>query len=549
MNDRTLARGEPRRGRASRFTVIIILSALVAFGCSSGDTVEAGPTPPDQPSQPGGTEQSSRAGQELVIGAAVNPPILASHYARSAFEGTILRNVHEVLVGRDPATDEPRPELAVSWEQLDPVTWRFKLREGVTFHDGSPLNAEAVAFGLTYVWSAENNFLLRSLMGPELSFRAVSEFVLEVSTLSEDPILLKRLWQSTIPSARQIQERPDEYDKFPIGTGPYQFVRWDSGERVILELNRDWWGFNEGYDPDEMFERVTFEIRTDSSSRFAAFRAREVQLAERIPPLICFELPECTEAPQSDTVQIWYDASVGNPVLGDLRIREAISLAIPRELISQRILPGSRPAGLPIDTAVTGYTDDLPAPPYDPERAAELVKAAIADGVPVDSTAISVRVRQGSFPSNGEVLEVLLAELRRIGLRVEGRMQEVSIFNEGHLTPIDKIPADRNAIWLHKHTNGVFDAGPTIRSFFSCAGPGSQYCNPAVEERMVKAEALSGSARQAAMAEIMKILYDDFAFAAIAHQNLTHLVDDSIGWEPRIDTSLLVKDMKPSAVG
>ena len=107
----------------------------------------------------------------------------------------------------DPATNELVGELATAWEQTDDRTWRFTLRQGVTFHNGDPFNAEVAAFGINYTWSPENEFEIYQFIGPDMTATAVDDFSVDVQTVEPDPILPARLYFSPIPNMIQVQER------------------------------------------------------------------------------------------------------------------------------------------------------------------------------------------------------------------------------------------------------------------------------------------------------------------------------------------------------
>ena len=113
------------------------------------------------------TRPTPKGAVTIVVGE--EPLMLAGHDATASFNNQIMRNFDEALLNRDPKTSELVPELATKWEQTNPTTWRFTLRQGVKFHDGSPFNAESAAEALNFMWSKENNFRVRGLHRPGAS--------------------------------------------------------------------------------------------------------------------------------------------------------------------------------------------------------------------------------------------------------------------------------------------------------------------------------------------------------------------------------------------
>ena len=162
-------------------------------------------------------------GGELVIVANNEPQSMASSKAYKEVNAIGIRNIIEFLTRIDNNTGEVKGQLALSWDQVSPTSMHFKLREGVNFHDGTPMNAEAVAVNLNFLYSQENKFDILEMMGPQITAEAVDKYTVAVNTAAPDPLLAKRLYMAGITSAKQIQESPDEHYTIPIGTGPYVF--------------------------------------------------------------------------------------------------------------------------------------------------------------------------------------------------------------------------------------------------------------------------------------------------------------------------------------
>ncbi len=149
--------------------------------------------------------QGAEPSGKITLAMTVEPDTLENWRAYSTDGHPVLRNVQEALLNRDPETNELIGELATSWEQTDELTWRFKLREGVTFHNGDPFNAEVAAFGINYTWSPENNFQIYQYVGPDMHATVVDEYTIDVTTEAPDPILPSRLYFSPIPNMKQVQ--------------------------------------------------------------------------------------------------------------------------------------------------------------------------------------------------------------------------------------------------------------------------------------------------------------------------------------------------------
>jgi hypothetical protein len=171
-----------------------------------------------------------------------------------------LRNVVEQLVTVDLATGKLAPMLATAWKQVDDTTWEFTLGDGVTFHDGSPFNAEAAAFAVNWVWNPQNSFHIRETMASQITAEAAGDNVIHVKTETADPLIPWRMYLGGITSMKQILENASSVDENPIGTGPYRFVEWRKGQDWNAEVNPDWWG----HKADDDYAKVSFnKLRGD----------------------------------------------------------------------------------------------------------------------------------------------------------------------------------------------------------------------------------------------------------------------------------------------
>lgn len=477
----------------------------------------------------------------FIYATGVEPEAMDSASSYNANNRAILGNVFEALVARDPKTNELIPELAESWERVDDHTYVFKLRESVTFHDGTPLNAETAAASLSYVWSAENNFRVRSFMASELTFAALDEYMLQVQSAEPDPLLATRMWFSYLPSPTQIATDPEAYKTTPIGTGPYRFVEWDRGNSITLEANPDWWG------GELSFKTATFVFRPEPASRIAALQAGEVHFAERLPADPCKEAlgEQCIESVANSASYFRLDTM--NPVLADPRVRTAMSLATDRIGIGEALLGGAPPAAMIVGPSATGFNADLTPHDYNLEQAKALIAEAKADGVPVDTTPLVLSSMQNAFEGNQEVLETTLQAFHEIGLtQMRGEMIERGEFAQIFINVARPIPPERGLISLHKHDNDAFDFQTTVNVFYECQKVNSTSCNEEIDRRNALAAQLTGDERQQAYEEIAQIIYEDNNIIPLHYLNRYHGLGEGLEWEPRLDMMVMLKDVRPA---
>ena len=225
----------------------------------------------------------------LTVAVGQEPTHLEATWVAGETNCNGCRNIMEMLVRRNYETGAVLPMLATSWERIDDRTLQFTLRQGVTFHDGAPFNAEAVAVSINYMWTADLSQTLTGTIGATLSAEAVDEYTVNVSAADPDQILLEKLYFVVITSPKQIQEEPETYASKLVGTGPYMMEEWRRGESLIMVANPDWWGND---DPEAgggkiSFDKLIWRFLPEDTVRAAAAQAGEVDIAQFVTPDQC----------------------------------------------------------------------------------------------------------------------------------------------------------------------------------------------------------------------------------------------------------------------
>lgn len=477
----------------------------------------------------------------ITISLAAEPSTLEWWNAFSIDGHPVLRNTNEALLNRDPVTNELVGELATAWEWQDQRTIRFTLRQGVTFHNGEALNAEVAAFGINYTWSPDNAFDIAQFMGSQITATAVDEFTLDVQTAEPDPTLPATLYFGTLPSMQQIQEDPDSLVDNPIGTGPYRFVEWARGDSIRLEAYPEWWG-NGAQDARgaQSIQEVTYVWRPESAVRASQVTAGEVQIARFLGPDECGTAPVCKEALSVETVPLRLDTP--HPTLADLRVRQAIALAIDTQQVVDSLFGSGEVATQLVGPSALGYNADLQPTPFDPEQAKSLVEAAAAEGVDV-SAPLVVAVRRGSYLRAEELGQYVAGALSEIGLNATAEIIEHAAYQEQFIMPYDQIPADRGWIATLSHGNELMDVGLTAASWYRCDGGVASYCDPEVDALIDAANPLTGDERAAAFAEVTRVFTEGKSIIPVIHLSFLYGASEDVVWEPRLDGFMLVKEM------
>jgi 4-phytase/acid phosphatase/peptide/nickel transport system substrate-binding protein len=285
----------------------------------------------------------------------------------------------ETLVGLDD-NGKAKPKLAQSWSNSDDFkVWTFKLRPDVKFHDGTPFNAQAVAWNFARQKDPKNNCRCAFYIANILSVEPKDDLTV-VYTLKDPavnfPVLLTRPDQnSTVHSPAAIQAKGDDYNRNPVGTGPFVLKSWTAGDRMVVERNPNYW--NKG---KPNLERVVLRPLPDSQSRFASLKAGETDLVWADE----FEADNIERAKKDSTLQVLSYRGSGAAVnaintkvepLDDVRVRQALVMALDRKKISQALTNGlARPASNPYGDGSWVKCKDDGALPEDPKKAAALIK-------------------------------------------------------------------------------------------------------------------------------------------------------------------------------
>ncbi|HVJ24823.1 MAG TPA: ABC transporter substrate-binding protein, partial [Burkholderiales bacterium] len=217
--------------------------------------------------------------QELRVGLANEPTAMDPHYHNLSPNNSLLNHIFERLVGQDER-QRLTPELAESWKTLDPNTWEIKLRRNVRFHDGSPFTADDVLFSFERAPNVENSPSSFGIYVKGKTLTKVDDYTIHIKTASPYPLMPNDLSTIYIISKKNATgaKTPDyNSGKAAVGTGPYRFVEYAPGNRIVMQRFDQYWG------PKPVWQRVTFRPIKSDPSRVAALLAGDVDFIEEVP--------------------------------------------------------------------------------------------------------------------------------------------------------------------------------------------------------------------------------------------------------------------------
>lgn len=481
----------------------------------------------------------------LVVGQVAEPKSLDPQVATATNDFRIDVNLYDGLVRFRPGTLEVEPALAESWTiSEDGKTYTFKLREGVTFHDGAPFDANAVKFTFDRMLKPDHPFHGTGPFPLAFFFESVANVdAVDPTTVRftlNEPFapLLSNLAYPTglIVSPAAVERHGREYGRHPSGTGPFVFRLWESNRQVALERNPNYW---DGAPP---LRGVVFRPITDDNARSSEMLAGGIDLMTEVPPdslQVFRDDPDNYAVHERAGPHLWFlILNTREKPFDDKRVRQAVNFAINRETLTRDVLQGTAtPASGPVPAAFAWAHDATLKPyPHDVERAkALLAEAGYPNGVDVTllatesgsgmlaplpmATSIQADLRQAGIRATIETFE-WNAYLERVnaGLKGPGVMAEMAwMTNDPDTLPYLALRSDATP------DKGGFNSG--------------YYSNPEVDTLLEQARSTTDRAERATLYKRMqRIVYDDAPWAFVAN------------WKQNAITTTAVKDfaLQPS---
>ncbi len=448
-----------------------------------------------------------KGGGVLRVAAPTNPSTLDPMTGRSGADHVQLYTVYDTLVEWDYETLKPLPGLAKSWSTPDPNTLVLTLQEGVSFHDGAPFNAEAVKFNLNRALSDVRSNIkadLASVASVEATGPAQVTLHLKHPDSALPLILSDRAGMMVSPKA--AAELGAGFDRSPVGTGPWKFVSWADGNNMVVTRNDHYWkpglphlnGIEFRFIPDT--NTGLRSVVAGGNDLAYGLSGRQLPVARRVPDLVASTGPSLAE-------EIFY-FNMSRPPLNDVRVRQAINLAIDRSPFNQVTQLG---AGEVAMTALPKehWAHDASlndAYPHDPVKARKLLaEAGHGDG-------LTLKLLSWSDQDSQQRQEILAAQLREVGIRLQTQIGTIPQTAEWFYGP------DKRGDLFLSAWSGRPDPSLTLALLF---GKASYYNAGHVEPEgfgNALAETWSAqgeAARKSALDRVQRIVADQALFAPV----------------------------------
>ncbi len=366
--------------------------------------------------------------QNLTIVVASEPTSMDPHFHNLGPNNAIAAHIFDRLINQG-TSQELLPGLAESWEPIGDTTWEFKLRQGVTFHDGTPFTADDVVFTMGRAGNVPDSpSSFGTYVNSIREVEVIDDHTIHIHTHEVHALLANDLSTVAILSRRHGEgATTSQYNsgEVTIGTGPFTFVEYVPGERIVLQANPDYWG------GAPQWERVTFRPITSAPARVAALLSGDVDVIEGVPTadIATLEGNDNVTLSQGVSNRVIYlhldsdrevtphatakeGGEIPNP-LRDVRVRKAISHAINRDAIVERIMEGvALPAGQLLPDGFFGVSENIEVPAYDVDLARQLLAEA---GYP-DGFKLTIHGPSGRYINDAQTLQAVAQMLSRIGI-------------------------------------------------------------------------------------------------------------------------------------
>jgi len=447
-------------------------------------------------------------------------------------------NFYEPLVRRNREM-QPEPALAESWEQPSPTVWRFHLRHGVKFSDGTPFTADDVVFSAQRSRAQGSN--VQGVLASVKEIRKIDDFTVEFETTVPNPILIQEItnwgmfskaWaeKNNATHPADLTSREENFaTRNAMGTGPFVLVSREPDRRTVLAPNPNWWD-----KPEHNLQRVELNIIANDATRVAALLSNEVDFLYTVPPQDVERIGRTQgvriiQGPELRTIYLGMDQMrpqllksdvQGKNPFQDVRVRRAMLLAIDVKAIQRTVMRGqSRPTNLMYGPGVNGFVEaDDVRPPVNINEAKKLLAEA---GYP-NGFGVTLDCPNDRYVNDEAICTATVAMLARIGVRVTLNAQtRARFFAEVNA------PRYNTSFYMLGWTPATSDAH---NSFFNLVGSrdgrrgvfnNGGYSNPRmdtlIDQMAVETDAAK---RQALISQASKLLQEDVGYIPLHQQQI-----------------------------
>ncbi|MCG7492746.1 ABC transporter substrate-binding protein [Thalassobius sp. Cn5-15] len=492
--------------------------------------------------------------EDLTIGLASEPTSMDPHFHNLTPNNAMSRHIYDTLIRQDE-TQGLNPGLAVEWKPVDELTWEFKLREGVTYHDGSAFDADDVLCSFVRAPDVPNSPSSFASMTKGKTLKKIDDFTIHITTEAPYPLMANDVSNVPIVSSESgCDATTAAYNsgEASVGTGPFTFVSYKPGDSIVLASNPNYWG------DVSPWSTVTFKPIKSGPARVAALLAGDVDVINSVPTtdIATLEGREDVGLSQGTSNRVIYlhldhgradspfvkangGGDIDNP-LRKLEVRTAISKAIHRDAIVERVMEGvAIKAGQLLPNGFFGVSDQLQPVEYDPNGAKELLAAA---GVP-DGFELTIHGPNDRYINDAKIAEAIGQMLTRVGIKTSVETMPRSVYFQRASRGGPEGGPEFSFI-LVGWGSGTGEASSPLRSLIGTHDPDKgwgasnrgRYSNPEVDALIAEAlQTVDSAAREKLLAQATELAIADAAIIPLHYQVNTWGVRKGFAYAPRTD--------------
>lgn len=489
---------------AKRLLLVTLVAMLLLSGC--GKAAEPAETSAPEPGTP------AESSNDFIFAVGTEPTTFDVHFITDVNTARANVQIYETLVRNVGTSIEPW--LAESWTTSeDELTWIFKLREGVVFHDGTPFNAEAVKYNIERLQNPDVGAPRASTVDMITKVEVISEYEVALSTAEPYGPMLGQIsnYNLSMMSPTALETYGTDISLHPCGTGALKIKEWIPGSSLVMTKNDDYWG------EKSTIDSLTFKFVAEDSSRVMMLQSGDADVA----PVAAAQIAQIESDPnvkvqvETGYRTIYLGMNVSREPFDNKLVRQAVAYAIDKQAIIDHVLEGYAQYPSGIESTVIPYSaQDLDPYTYNPEKAKELLaEAGYEDGL-----SIVLHTPEGRYPMDRMVAEVCQSMLAEVGITAELKVVEWGAYSamttEGKETQLFLIGKGS-------------PSGDPDYTLDLCYGTGkgmnnTKYSDPQVDEWLIEQRQTTDTAlREEILYKIQEKVNDDCPQAVLYYEQQT----------------------------
>jgi len=513
--------------------VALALALLVLFLAGCGSKKAESPAPAGGQAAP----KETKPQKPLTIALGADTRTLIPNKIVDTTTLQQISHIYDQFLVRDEKTMALAPNLAESWKAIDDLTWEFKLRRGIKFHNGEEFNAESVKLTLETILSKEFESHYKSRLEMIKEIQTPDPYTVIIKTEKPSPLLLLRIADLLPMPPKVVKEKgAAALQQTPIGVGAYKFVKHVKDERLELEANPEYWHGK------PQVQKVIFKPIPEFATRLSALIAGEVDIIQNVPTHALDQVKGSGKAsvkvvPSSRINYIALNNLKAGSPFKDIRVRQAMNYALDIDSLIKYVMNGYATRTPGALAAINPDSNPNIKPyPFDVAKAKQLLQEA---GVDPTKLTLTLDSPKGRYPMDKEVAEAIAAELNKnLGMKVN------VVFNEWG-THLDKIVKRTVGEMFLLGWGPSLDAEGTVGDLFDAKRTYSGFGDPALEGLMDAARPIVDPLRRkAAWDQVQVEVWKQAGWIFLWQQHDLYGVNNRVEFTPRSDERLDASLMK-----